>query len=104
MRDKVGFVYEQLSVKERSVNYSVALIAVSHMRIYGLAFIVTFAGKALSAQSIYIVYSSLLLITIIALGRPFASPSTTNLELANEFFILILFSLIICQTDLIQQI
>lgn len=104
MQDRIGYAYKEMSHKKEKGNYTIGKLIASHLRIYGLAFIITFSSEVLSIQSIFIVYSSLLLITIMGVGKPFASPSIARVEIANEFFILVLFSFILCQTDLVPQI
>ena len=96
MKDRVGYAYSLLGVKDRQRRYSITLLFLKHMRIFGLAFIITFCSQNLTLQSIYIVYSSLILVAMIGLTRPFENPRTTRLELANEFVILILYSLLTC--------
>lgn len=75
MRSRIGFVINDMSVKEHRREYAIARLLLSHLRIYGLAFIITFASKLLSVQSVFIVYSSLLLITIVGIGNPYERPS-----------------------------
>ena len=96
MKERVGYAYSSYGIKERQKKYAVTLLIMRQLRIMALAFVITFSSKNLMAQSIYVAYSSLLLIAIMGLSRPFEEPSTTRLELANEFTILVLLSFLLC--------
>ena len=80
---------------------SISLIILRHLRIYGITYVLTFASQMLIAQVYYIVASSLILIALMGLTRPFEQPTTSRLEIANEFVILVLISQLLCQTDLV---
>ena len=72
MRNFIGSSYENLSTKAHSRKFGIALLALRHLRVYGLAYIITFALYNLVAQFAYVIYSSLALIALMGLSRPFA--------------------------------
>ena len=45
--------------------------------------------------------SSLILISVMGLARPFDQQNVNRLEIANEFIILVLIGQLLCQTDLV---
>ena len=75
IKNQIGASYESLNVRERSRKQSIALIILRHLRIYGLSYVLTFAALSLLTQVFYIVASSLLLIGMIGLTRPFDIPT-----------------------------
>ena len=99
LQARIGAIYSNLSVKENLRKYTILLILLRHLRIYGLAYVITFLNPYIGLQSIYVVYSSLILVALMSLRHPFESPFIAKVEIANEFFILVLFSFLICQTE-----
>lgn len=96
MQDRVGSVYDQMCTKERARKAGATLIFLRHLRIYGIAYVMTYLQKMAVFQFMYIILSSLALIAFMGTNRPFASSSILWSELLNEFVNLVQICFLIC--------
>ena len=97
--DRIGEAYASLK-NERTVLifYSLSLV-----RRIALGFMVTLGRKNLIASLLFMNYSSLVLIAVIATVRPFSSRSQNVLEIVNEFSILLLLCHCVTQTEFVED-
>ena len=103
IKDRIGAAYKSLNIRKDGNSPVLVFLLSSFARRIALGFVVTLGRTSPLAQLLFMNYSSLALIAVIATVKPFAVRSQNVVELANEFSILILFYHCNAQTEFVQD-
>ena len=95
LKNRVGAVYANLSISKGG-HPVMAFWFCTFLRRAGIAYAITFGIFSLVAQLCFVNFSSLFMMAFIGLVRPYNSNAQNNLELLNEFTILIVYCHLIC--------
>ena len=103
VRDVVGSAYTLLNVK-RLAKPSILLLVCTSVRNMGLSAAITHGNSSLIFQIFFLNFSSLLILGILGIARPYLTRGTLWLEIANEFVIrILLLNLLMCQTNFVAD-
>ena len=101
-KKRVGAAYTHFAVSKDKAGRSVLVFLLLNFgRRIALAFLITFARSAIVDQLMFMNFGSLLLVFFVGQFRPLASNWENILDLLNEFTIMLLYSIVITQTDFV---
>ena len=103
-RHRVGAAYTKFNVK-RTGKEAIAVLSFTQARNLCLSIAITFGTGSLISQIFFLNFSSLAILAMMGIMRPFETRGIHWLEIFNEFSIrLLLLCLLICQTDFVDDV
>ena len=102
IKNRVGAAYTHLAVSKagRSV---LSFLLLQFGRRIALALTITFAQSVIVAQLFFMNFCSILLLIFVGYFRPLARNWDNTLDLLNEYTILVLYCIIITQSDFVSE-
>ena len=101
--DRVGASYKGYVV-HRDAKSSILTILASTVRRVMLGSVLTFGVSNPLVQFFYIHFSTIIILAMFGLLRPLETKSALWIELGSQFLILLLFSLLLCHTGLVNDL
>ena len=94
VKKRVGAAYDGLATIKAG-RLAIVFIVLSFVRMIALSLILTYGRRSQDAQKIFMNFGSIFMLCFIGYVRPFKSIWQNQLEMANEFTILLLYCLCI---------
>ena len=101
--DRVGASYKGYVV-HRDAKPAILTILASIVRRVMLGSVLTFGVSNPLVQFFYIHFSTIIILAMFGLLRPLETKSALWIELGSQFLILLLFSLLLCHTGLVNDL
>ena len=99
----MGAAYENLTVSKNGRTV-LAFWFLSFARRLGITYVITFGQNSLVSQLLFINFSTIFMMALTGIIRPYTNKADNKLELVNEFTYLMIYCHFICQTDFVLDI